>query len=135
MGIEPHFGVPADVVPDLILDGLIGYSLRGAPRGRPAELVYWANACAAPVLSLDVPTGFDAQEGVLLEPAIRADATLALGLPKRGLAAACFAHAVGDLYVGDISVPREAWGRLSVPLMPPPFGGADVLRLLRPRES
>ena len=39
--------VPVDLssaTPDLILDGLIGYSLRGAPRGRALKLIQWAKA-------------------------------------------------------------------------------------------
>ena len=39
--------------PDLVIDGLVGYSLRGAPRGAAAQLIEWANAQTAPVLSLD----------------------------------------------------------------------------------
>ena len=30
--------------PDLVIDGIIGYSLNGAPRNSSAELIQWANA-------------------------------------------------------------------------------------------
>ena len=120
--------------PDLILDGLVGYSLRGAPRGRVAELVRAANTSGVPILSLDMPTGFDAQDGLVRDPAIRADATLSLGLPKRGLTSQAFAHVVGALYVGDIMIPPEAWGRLSRKLAVPAFGPESVLRILRSGE-
>ena len=30
----------------LIIDGMVGYSLRGAPRGDTARLIEWANASA-----------------------------------------------------------------------------------------
>jgi NAD(P)H-hydrate repair Nnr-like enzyme with NAD(P)H-hydrate epimerase domain len=43
-----------------VLDALIGYSLRGDPHGRAAELIRWANEQEAPVCWLDVPSGFDA---------------------------------------------------------------------------
>jgi NAD(P)H-hydrate epimerase len=121
--------------PDLILDGLIGYSLRGDPTGRVAELIAWANAGGAPVLSLDLPSGFDAQDGRVRNPAIRADATLSLGLPKRGLLSQSFAHIAGALYLADISVPPEAWARMSLPLSVPSFGGEEMLRLLRSGEQ
>ncbi len=45
---------------ELVVDALIGYSLRGAPRGRVAELIELCNQHAAQVLSLDVPSGLDA---------------------------------------------------------------------------
>jgi len=46
--------------PDLILDGLIGYGLKGAPRGTVADLIQWADDCGAQIVSLDVPSGVDA---------------------------------------------------------------------------
>src|SRR5262249_38373681 len=41
---------------DLIIDALIGYSLRGDPAGAAAELITWANDQAAPILALDAPS-------------------------------------------------------------------------------
>ena len=73
-------------VVDLIIDGIIGYSLAGAPRGGAAKLVRWANQQNAPILSLDVPSGIDPNTGETFEPAIRAAATMTLALPKTGLA-------------------------------------------------
>jgi NAD(P)H-hydrate epimerase len=119
---------------DLILDGMVGYSLGGAPRGRLAALISAANAQVAPILSLDVPSGFDALYGRLCEPAIRADATLALSMPKRGLLAPCFAHAVGAVYLADLNMPAELYRRLSVPVEAPAFRDGPLLRLIRPGE-
>lgn len=126
---------PPSEPPDLILDGIFGYSLRGNPRGRSADLIAWANASAAPILSLDLPSGFDAQEGMTRTPAIRADATLALGLPKRGSLSLAFAHVMGALYLADISIPPDAWSRLSLPVQVPGFAGQDLVRLLRNGET
>lgn len=126
--------VPQDQ-PELIIDGMIGYSLRGSPQGRVAALIDWANATDAPTLAVDVPSGFDAQTGVAMAPAVRADATIALGLPKLRLGAESQSHVVGDLYLGDISIPPEAWARLSVPMSAPFFGAEQVLRLRRPGEA
>ena len=41
---------------DLIVDGIIGYSLRGVPRGKAAEMIRWANEQKPPVLALDLPS-------------------------------------------------------------------------------
>ena len=70
---------------DLIIDGVIGYTLYGALRGTAADLIQWAKVQSAPVLSLDVPSGIDTTTGVVFEPAIHATATLTLALPKEGL--------------------------------------------------
>ncbi len=103
-----------DARADLIVDGLIGYSLSGAPRGAIAELIRWANGRGAPILALDVPSGVDATTGAVLEPAIRAAATLTLALPKKGLRSAGARACVGELYLGDISVPPALYRRAGV---------------------
>ena len=95
--------------PALVVDGIIGYSLRGAPAGGAAALIELANTTPAPVLSLDSPSGFDAATGEFLEPAVRATATMTLALPKRGLRAAGAARFVGELYLADISVPPDLY--------------------------
>jgi NAD(P)H-hydrate epimerase len=48
---------------DLILDGLIGYGLRSAPRSSVAELIRWSNGTGAPILALDVPSGLNSTTG------------------------------------------------------------------------
>ncbi|MCP3990974.1 MAG: NAD(P)H-hydrate epimerase, partial [Actinomycetia bacterium] len=109
MGVPIVVGAPPDVTPDLILDGLIGYSLRGAPRGISAELIRWANETLAAVLSLDVPSGLDTTTGTVFDPVIRADATMTLALPKAGLRVPEAGRVVGELYLADISVPPELY--------------------------
>ena len=99
---------------DLVVDALIGYSLRGDPTGRAAELIQWANQQPAPVLALDGPSGLDVTTGIAGTPHVQATATLALALPKIGLMEA---PAVGELYLADISVPAILYQRLG--LTPP----------------
>jgi NAD(P)H-hydrate epimerase len=60
---------------DLVIDALIGYSLRGSPRGRAAELIRWANPTGDSVLSLDVPSGLDATTGKASEPYVTSGPT------------------------------------------------------------
>ncbi len=80
-------GVVEERTPDVILDGVIGYSLKGAPRGPASDLIRWANAQEAPILALDAPSGVDTTTGRVFVPAIRATATMTLALPKEGLRA------------------------------------------------
>jgi NAD(P)H-hydrate epimerase len=111
--IVTRMGIPTgDPVPAaLIIDALIGYSLQGDPRGRPAELIEWANNQAAPVLALDTPSGLDVTTGVPRAPCMRAAATMALALPKLGLYQAA---EVGRLYFADISVPPLVYKRMGL---------------------
>lgn len=110
--------------PEVILDCVIGYSLRGAPRGDAAELITWANATSAPVLSLDVPSGLDADTAVAHEPSVQATATLTLALPKRGLRS----PTAGDLFLADIGVPPRLYGEMGIEVRTP-FASSDVVRL------
>jgi NAD(P)H-hydrate epimerase len=113
---------------DLVIDALIGYSLRGDPRGATASLIRRANESSAPVLSLDLPSGLDATTGDVKEPAVRADATLTLALPKAGLRAA--ASRAGELYLADIGVPPELYSEPSLGLdVGPIFARQEILRL------
>lgn len=116
---------------DLVVDGVIGYSLRGAPRGEAAGLIWRAGAAGAPVVSLDVPSGLDATSGTVFDPVVTATATLTLALPKQGLRAPGAAAHVGELYVADIGVPPELYARpplrLDVGHM---FARAEILRIV-----
>jgi NAD(P)H-hydrate epimerase len=121
---------PVAPLPAVVLDGLIGYSLRGAPIGRIAELIRWANSLEAPILALDVPSGLDATTGVAFDPAIHAAATMTLALPKRGLRSPEASPLVGELYLADISVPPALYGRALLGVSSEPiFAFDDILRI------
>jgi NAD(P)H-hydrate epimerase len=115
---------------DVIVDGLIGYSLSGAPRGTAAQLIRWANGQSSPIVALDVPSGLDATSGAALEPAIRATATLTLALPKKGLRTADADGHVGELYLADVSVPPALYERSGIELdVGHVFAEGDIVRL------
>jgi len=131
MGIEVRGNddLPQDS-PGLIIDGVIGYRLRGDPRGSTATLIRWANAMAAPTLALDLPSGLDATTGGAGQPTIEATATMTLALPKEGLRAAGADRFVGELYLADIGVPRQLYARPPLNLAEPDvFAVSDRVRL------
>jgi NAD(P)H-hydrate epimerase len=114
---------------DLIIDGIIGYSLQGAPKGRAAEMIRWANGRNKPILALDLPSGLDANTGVALDPTIRATATMTLALPKIGLQKAQ-KEVVGEIYLADIGVPPGLYARPPLNLhVNPLFGKDGILQL------
>jgi NAD(P)H-hydrate epimerase len=114
---------------DLVIDALIGYSLRGDPVGTAGELIIWANDQAAPILALDTPSGLDLTTGTVGTPAVWATATLTLALPKAGL---LDVPNVGELYLADISVPSLVYQRMGI-AVPALFRHSGLLRIgLRP---
>ncbi len=114
----------------LIIDGIIGYSLSGNPFGAAKEMIEWANAQNAPTLALDTPSGIDLTHGTIYEPAIRAEATLTLALPKEGLFDKSVIPLRGSLFLGDISVPPTLYAEPSLHLQVAAiFKEADIVQL------
>lgn len=95
---------------DVVIDGLLGIGLDGKPSGDYQTIINWINQYrkqfhACQVISIDVPSGFNAATGeVYDDTAIKADKTLCLIGRKVGL------H-IGDSkdYVGTV---------IDVPLLP-----------------
>jgi NAD(P)H-hydrate epimerase len=111
---------------DLVIDALIGYSLRGAPVGPVAALIRAANAAGRPILALDLPSGLAGDRGEASDPTIRATETLTLALPKHGLLAPAARSWVGQLYLADISVPEKIYRRLGL-TVGPIFARSDII--------
>ncbi len=113
---------------DILIDAVIGYSLRGAPRGLAAELIAAANRSPAPVISLDTSSGLDVDSGKAPGEAVQAAATVTLALPKVGLLQSEARPYVGELYVADIGVPPSLYSRLGLAL-PLLFARGPLVRI------
>ncbi len=109
---------------DLTIDALIGYSLRGEPRGRTAELISGVST-TRPVVSLDTPSGLDVDTAATPGAVVSADVTMTLALPKIGLRDA---PQVGELLLADISVPPSVTSALGPGA--PDFRGSPIVRLV-----
>ena len=68
----------------LVVDALVGYGLHGPMRGRIADLVSICNVESARVLSLDVPSGWDATSGDRGSVAVAPEHVLPLRFPRPG---------------------------------------------------
>ncbi len=87
---------------DLMLDAFLGMGLTRPVADDLAALVTVLNRAQGthgPVLAIDLPTGVNADNGAVMGIAVRADLTVATGLPKRGL----FFYP-GRTYVGRIAL-------------------------------
>lgn len=120
LGVPVKFAEEISSIPktDLVLDAIIGYSLKGPPKGVAGLLIQLANQHNTPILSLDVPSGLDSTSGKAFTPHIRAAATLTLALPKIGLLKESVKNAVGELYLADISVPFELYDKIGLEVGP-----------------
>lgn len=89
---------------DVIVDALFGTGFRGAPRKEAAELIEAMNASAAPVVSVDLPSGVDASTGEIAGVAVEADLTVTFHAAKIGLAVAPGRFHAGRVVVADIGL-------------------------------
>lgn len=114
LDILSRMGIPiVDDVRDaqVYVDAVIGYSLRGAPRGRSEQFIN-SSRSAETVISLDTPSGLNIDTGETPGAFVSADATVTLALPKVGMRTA---SQVGDLYLADISVPPAVTAQFGSP--------------------
>jgi NAD(P)H-hydrate epimerase len=99
-------GVPGDA--SVIVDAVLGTGFEGAPRGAVAEAIDAINATPADVVSVDIPSGVDASNGVVAANAVRATVTVTFQRAKPGLWIAPGKRHAGDVRIVDIGIPREA---------------------------
>ena len=92
---------------DLLVDAIFGTGLRGAVGEPIATLINAINNLSIPILSVDLPSGLDADRGNPLGTCVQADRTVTIGLPKRGLLVHPGAELAGKLEVVDIGFPQQ----------------------------
>lgn len=98
---------------DLLIDSLLGYNSKGDPREPIRGMILNANTSGVPILAVDIPSGLDATAGGPNDPCVMARATLTLGFPKTGFLNPRCRRYVGQLYLGDVSLPLEIYRKHS----------------------
>ena len=89
---------------DLVLDALFGTGFHRAPRAEAAAAIERINACGAPVVAVDVPSGVDASTGETAGAAVDADLTVTFHARKVGLVVAPGRFHAGRVVVADIGL-------------------------------
>jgi ADP-dependent NAD(P)H-hydrate dehydratase / NAD(P)H-hydrate epimerase len=90
---------------DLLVDALLGTGLKAEVSGVFQLIIAAMNAAGRPIIAVDIPSGLSADVGTLLGEHVRADLTVTMALPKRGLLLYPAAEHVGRLVVVDIGFP------------------------------
>ncbi len=92
---------------DVIIDALFGTGLSGEVREPFKTLINAANDSRKPIISVDIPSGLDANTGKVLGAAIKATKTVTFAVSKKGFYLNEGPAHTGDVIVTDISIPRE----------------------------
>ena len=94
-------------VADLVVDALFGLGLSRAPDADTSTLIEAINTHAAPVFSLDAPSGVDCDLGSVPGVAVRATHTLEFIARKKGLCTGASLDHVGTLALATLDVPAN----------------------------
>jgi NAD(P)H-hydrate epimerase len=91
---------------DIILDGLVGTGIKGKIRQPYASAIDVINRSNSYVLSIDIPSGLDPNNGIVIDKCIKANVTVTFHRMKKGLLKA--KKYTGTVYVEKIGIPPEA---------------------------
>jgi hydroxyethylthiazole kinase-like uncharacterized protein yjeF len=105
----------------VVVDGMLGTGISGAPRPAYAAAIDAVNNLSLPTLALDVPSGLNADTGRAAGAAVRAGLTVSFITAKRGLYTGDGPDLAGDRLLDDLEVPGEAYAEAGAPV--------DVLEL------
>ncbi|MFQ5537429.1 MAG: NAD(P)H-hydrate dehydratase [Gemmatimonadota bacterium] len=126
----------------VVVDGILGTGVRGAPRKRQARAIVEVNRARRPVVAMDIPSGVDSETGAVPGEAVRADVTVAFGAPKLGSLLHPGRARVGRLLAVEIAFPpmeaaaasgmviTPAWAQARLPVRPPDTHKNAVGRVL-----
>ena len=92
---------------DLIIDALFGVGLDRDLEEPYIGLIEKVNRSGRKVLSVDIPSGLDSDNGRIHGASIKADVTVTMGLPKKGFYEGEGPSLTGKIIVDSIGLPQE----------------------------
>lgn len=92
---------------DLIIDALLGTGLKGAVRPLYKEVIEQINQADKAVLSVDIPSGLNADTGAVSTIAVKAALTLSFVALKQGLFTGKANDYCGQIYLADLGVSKQ----------------------------
>lgn len=94
----------------IIIDGIIGYSLKGKLTKSIQKIIKEINDSENIVFSVDNPSGLNVDTGKPNPNAIQADFTITLGAIKKGFLSLESKQFLGEISICDIGIPQQIWG-------------------------
>lgn len=128
--VQP-FGTEALRQADVVVDAIFGTGLQRPVREPWFAVIEAVNAVAAPVLSLDIPSGLHPDTGAVLGVAVDADVTVSFIGLKQGQFTGSGPDLCGNVVFNDLDIPAEIY--LRVPPAASRLGDELLARLLPAR--
>ena len=102
---------------EVIVDAIFGTGLDRDVKGFYEKLIKFINRQSARRVSVDIPSGLDADTGRPLGTAVQADITVTFAPAKLGMCIHPGVDYSGKLCVADITIPRPLWENLPFELL------------------
>ncbi len=115
--IPSHIYKPGDIAwhqYEGVIDGLLGTGTRSAPKESYALLIEEVNQSKLPIISIDIPSGLNADTGQAYDPCIQAQLTVTLAFMKQGLAQYPGVALAGQVVVREIGIPLHLAERFNL---------------------
>jgi len=93
-----------------LIDAIFGTGLNSDVEGISREAIEAVNSSGRQVMSIDIPSGLNSDNGRIMGAAVRADLTVTFGFPKLGQLIFPGAGLVGRLACVDIGIPDSVAG-------------------------
>ncbi|MDH5633691.1 MAG: NAD(P)H-hydrate dehydratase [Gammaproteobacteria bacterium] len=94
---------------DVVVDALLGTGIDRAVSGEWLEAIRRINACGRPVLSLDIPSGINADTGSVMGAAVKAACTLSFIGLNTGLLTGAAVDYTGEVHFTDLDIPSAVY--------------------------
>ncbi|WP_196139621.1 NAD(P)H-hydrate dehydratase [Aliikangiella sp. G2MR2-5] len=89
---------------DLVIDAMLGTGIKGALRSPFDQVIAQLNKAKVPVLSIDIPSGLEADTGSVVTEAVHADMTVTYIGHKKGMYTGTSANYRGKVKLFDLGV-------------------------------
>ena len=101
---DPDLAIPKDVI---IIDALLGTGLNRTIHGSYTQAIQIINLSLAKVIAVDIPSGLNADTGVVMGSAIKANHTVTFIGVKQGLLTGDAADYCGNIVHSSLALPDE----------------------------
>lgn len=115
---------------DFIVDAIFGTGFSGEVREPYKSVIGWINKTHSKKVSIDIPSGVNADNGEVSNVAVKADLTVTMAMRKIGLITGEGRSYASQVEVVDISMPSEILKKPQTFVV-----GADDVRRVLPRRS
>ena len=94
----------AEFAADVIVDALLGTGFTGNITGIYQQAIHWLNEQPTTVVSVDIPSGLNADTGVATNTTVKADFTVTFIAVKKGLLTGQSVDFIGRLFFASLSI-------------------------------